>query len=166
MDKVSQTLAGRTALVHLLPFSLGELLGDPFADPWRLTSLTPKREKPSFSVEKILYEGLYPRIHDKGLEAQDWLSSYYRTYVERDVREVANIGNLETFQRFVRLCAGRSGQLLNLSSLASDTGISHTTARHLLRWLEILHFPRFPRTTIGRTDSWGRSLLPKGKLHC
>lgn len=59
---------------------------------------------------------------------------YYRTYVERDVRNVANIGNLDAFQRFVRLCAGRTGQLLNLSSLASDCGISHTTARH---WVSI-----------------------------
>jgi uncharacterized protein len=135
MDKVSQTLAGRTAIVHLLPFSLDELLGVPSSDPWNLAALPPKREKPSFPLEKILYQGLYPRIHDQGLEAQDWLSAYYRTYVERDVREVTNIGNLETFQRFVRLCAGRSGQLLNLSSLAADTGISHTTAR---QWISVL----------------------------
>jgi uncharacterized protein len=135
MDKVSQTLAGRTALVHLLPFSLGELMGTPASDPWKLATLPQKREKPPFPLEKILYQGLYPRIHDKNLEAQDWLSAYYRTYVERDVREVTNIGNLEIFQRFVRLCAGRSGQLLNLSSLAADTGISHTTAR---QWISVL----------------------------
>jgi predicted AAA+ superfamily ATPase len=135
MDKVSQTLAGRTAIVILLPFSLNELLGEPSADPWKINTLPDKRERPPFGLEKILYQGLYPRIHDKKLDAQDWLSAYYRTYVERDVRDIANIGNLETFQRFVRLCAGRTGQLLNHSSLAADCGISHTTARH---WISIL----------------------------
>lgn len=135
MEKVSQTLAGRTAIVILLPFSLYELLGEPSSDPWKIDSLPDKRKKPPFTLEKILYQGLYPRIYDKKLDAQDWLSAYYRTYVERDVRDIANIGNLETFQRFVRLCAGRTGQLLNHSSLASDCGISHTTARH---WISIL----------------------------
>ncbi len=65
----------------------------------------------------------------------DWLGAYYLAYVERDVREILSIGNLETFQKFIRLCAGRAGQILNLSALASDTGISHTTAR---RWLSAL----------------------------
>lgn len=83
----------------------------------------------------MLYRGFYPRIHDQGLAPQDWLAGYYQTYVERDVREVSNIGNLEIFQRFVRLCARRTGQLFNLSSLANDCGISHTTAR---QWISIL----------------------------
>ena len=136
MEKVTQTLAGRTALVNLLPFSLDELLGRTSTDPWRLDELpTQSVQQPSFALEEIIFKGLYPRIHDKGLEPHDWLSAYYRTYVERDVRDLANIGNLETFQRFVRLCAGRSGQLLNLSSLALDAGISHTTARN---WISIL----------------------------
>jgi uncharacterized protein len=135
LAKVSQTLAGRTAIVNLLPFSLNELLGLPKFDPWAISTPPKKREKPLFPLEKILYQGLYPRIHDKGLDAQDWLSAYYRTYIERDVREVTNIGNLETFQRFVRLCAGRSGQLLNLSALAADCGISHTTVRE---WISVL----------------------------
>jgi hypothetical protein len=135
MEKVTQTLAGRTALVNLLPFSLDELLGRTSTDPWQLDDLPPQSAQPSFTLEEIIFKGLYPRIHDKGLEPHDWLSAYYRTYVERDVRDLANIGNLETFQRFVRLCAGRSGQLLNLSSLALDAGISHTTARN---WISIL----------------------------
>jgi predicted AAA+ superfamily ATPase len=135
MEKVSQTLAGRTAIVYLLPLSLSELLGQAAPDPWKIDMLGKKRKVPPFSLEEILYKGLYPRIHDRGLEPHDWLSAYYRTYVERDVRDVANIGNLDAFQRFVRLCAGRTGQLLNLSSLASDCGISHTTAGH---WVSIL----------------------------
>ena len=135
MERVSQTLAGRTAIVHLFPLSLNELLGQKAPDPWEMDMLPEKGKRPPFSLEKILFQGLYPRIHDKGLDPHDWLSAYYRTYVERDVRDMANIGNLEAFQRFVRLCAGRTGQLLNLSSLASDCGISHTTARH---WVSIL----------------------------
>lgn len=135
MEKVTQTLAGRTALVNLLPLSLDELLGRDAGDPWRLDDMPVPSAHPPFSLEEIIFKGLYPRIHDKGLEPHDWLSAYYRTYVERDVRDVANIGNLETFQRFVRLCAGRSGQLLNLSSLGADAGISHTTARS---WISIL----------------------------
>jgi len=135
MEKISQTLAGRTAIVYLLPLSLNELLGQPTPDPYEIDILPDKKKRTPFSLEDILYKGLYPRIHDRGLEPHEWLSAYYRTYVERDVRDVANIGNLDAFQRFVRLCAGRTGQLLNLSSLASDCGISHTTARH---WVSIL----------------------------
>ncbi|MBI5197852.1 MAG: ATP-binding protein [Nitrospirae bacterium] len=135
MEKVSQTLAGRTAIVQLLPFSISELSGDPSHDPWKMETLRLKTKKPLFTLEKLLYSGFYPPIHDRKLEPRDWLSAYYRTYVERDVRDIANIGDLDTFQRFVRLCAGRTGQLLNLSSLAADCGISHTTARH---WISIL----------------------------
>ena len=79
---------------------------------------------------------MYPRIHDKGLDAHDWLANYYRTYVEKDVRQVLRVGDLETYQRFVRLCAGRNGQLLNFSSLAADCGISHATARQWVSTLE------------------------------
>lgn len=135
MDKVSQTLAGRTAVVVLLPFSLSELFGESPGDPLKIHVLPDKRKRPPSRFEKILHRGFYPRIHDQRLDAQDWLSAYYRTYVERDLRNIANIGDLETFQRFMRLCAGRTGQLLNHSSLAADCGISHTTARH---WISIL----------------------------
>jgi len=135
MEKVSQTLAGRTAIVHLLPFSLDELLEWPSPDPWKLDVLPDRKEKPLYRLEEILFQGFYPRIHDKKLDAHDWLSAYYQTYVERDVRDITHIGNLDIFQRFVRLCAGRTGQLVNASSLAADCGISHTTAR---QWTSIL----------------------------
>ncbi|HOD29401.1 MAG TPA: ATP-binding protein [Syntrophales bacterium] len=133
--KVNQTLAGRTAIVHLLPFSMDELLNRSSRDSWSWNGLPDRSAMPAFDLETMLYRGFYPRIHDQGLAPQDWLAAYYQTYVERDVREVSNIGNLETFQRFVRLCAGRTGQLLNLSSLANDCGVSHTTAR---QWVSIL----------------------------
>jgi predicted AAA+ superfamily ATPase len=95
----------------------------------------PRHGPPPDDLFQSLYKGYYPRIHDKDLDPQDWLANYYQTYLERDVRDLLNVGDAETFGRFLRLCAGRCGQLLNLSSLATDCGISHTTAR---RWLSIL----------------------------
>ena len=86
-------------------------------------------------LSPIIFKGFYPRIHDKILDPVDWLGNYFQTYIERDVRDVVNVGDLETFSRFVRLCAGRNGQLLNLSSLANDCGITHTTSK---RWISIL----------------------------
>jgi hypothetical protein len=83
----------------------------------------------------VLYQGLYPPIHDRGIDVADWMTNYLRTYVERDVRELVNVGDLETFGRFVRLCAGRSGKLLDLSGLGAEAGVSHTTAR---RWISVL----------------------------
>jgi len=136
MNKISQSLAGRAAILHLLPFSLSELEG---RHPLTLSDIgkkMPTRKKNSIpDLYDVLFEGFYPRIHDKGLAPQRWLADYYKTYVERDVRTVLNVGDVETFGRFVRLCAGRNGQLLNLSSLSNDCGVTHSTAK---RWLSIL----------------------------
>ena len=107
-DAISQSLAGRTALLRLLPFSLVERL----------------RTGASDSVDDILYSGFYPRIHDRKLEPRQALGDYFETYVERDVRRIGEIRNLANFRRFVRLCAGRVGQLVNLSSLGADAGVS------------------------------------------
>lgn len=136
LRSISQSLAGRSAVLHLMPFSLAELLG---RRPLQISSIgrtLPRRDRSKQDdLMKTLHRGFYPRIHDKDLDAPKWFGNYYRTYVERDVREIVNVGDIESFSRFVRLCAGRNGQLLNLSSLANDGGITHTTAR---RWLSIL----------------------------
>ena len=87
------------------------------------------------AVDEILYSGLYPRIIDQQLDPTQALADYFETYVERDVRRLGEIRNLSSFQRFVRLCAGRVGQLIDLSSLGGDAGVSHTTARE---WLTVL----------------------------
>ncbi len=137
MEKVSQSLAGRCCVLHLLPFSQGELAGKPAMDIESIGKVT----SPEAGTEKadglfdLMFKGFYPPIYDQGLDPQEWLANYYRTYVERDVRQVQNLGDFETFSRFVRLCAGRTGQLLNLSSLAADTGISVPTVK---RWLSLL----------------------------
>ena len=136
LEKVSQSLAGRCAVLHLLPFSLAELMGrEPILLDRLGRSLLRNLKPPKSNLFETLFTGFYPRIHDKELAPRDWLASYYQTYLERDVRSLLNVGDIEAFSRFVRLCAGRCGQLLNLSSLAADCGISHTTAK---RWLSVL----------------------------
>jgi predicted AAA+ superfamily ATPase len=136
LQKVSQSLAGRCAVLHLLPFSLSELKQRrPLAVNTIGRQLPVKNRSLDEELSSVLFEGFYPRIHDKRLNPVDWLGNYFQTYIERDVRDVVNVGDLETFSRFVRLCAGRNGQLLNLSSLANDCGITHTTSK---RWISIL----------------------------
>jgi len=139
LHRVSQSLAGRCAVLRLLPFARSELIGRPVRDlgPWlrRRGAATSTHDEGSERLFETLFAGGYPRIHDKGLKPQAWLANYYQTYLERDVRDLLNVGDLEGFGRFIRLCAGRSGHLLNVSSLATDAGVSHSTAR---RWLSLL----------------------------
>jgi len=118
-ESISQSLAGRTAILRLLPFSIEE------------AALI----RPSMPVDEMLFTGFYPRIYDQALHPPQALGDYFETYVERDVRLLGGVRDLSSFQRFVRLCAGRVGQLLNLQSLGNDAGISHTTARH---WISVL----------------------------
>ncbi len=139
LESISQSLAGRCAICHLLPFSQAELRGDALRLPEQIVSSTcpslgqaVDREP---SLWQMLWSGSYPRIHDKHIPAQQWLTSYIQTYIERDVRSIVNVGNLEVFTRFVRLCAGRTGQILNLQALGNDCGIDQKTAK---RWLSIL----------------------------
>ena len=120
LDSVSQSLAGRTAVLHLLPLARSEAI---------------RFERHPRSVEEAVLTGGYPRIYDRGLDPSDWLAAYAGTYVERDVRSISNVGDLVTFQRFLELCAGRTSQLLNYSSLAADCGISQPTAK---AWLSVL----------------------------
>ncbi len=166
LEKVSQSLAGRTAIFKLLPFSLSEIQR---REPINIESLGTqshlkqwKVELPEQSLFEILYTGFYPPIHARNLEPRKWLASYYETYIERDVRTVVNVGDLETFSRFVRLCAGRTGQLLNLSSLASDAGISHTTAR---RWISVLEASHIIYLLRPYHRNFGKRLVKSPKLY-
>jgi uncharacterized protein len=120
LEKISQTLAGRVAIFHLLPFSYHEL----------------KHSDYNISqLENLLFTGFYPRIYDKKLEPKQWYSNYLHTYIERDVRTLKNIKDLGTFQIFLKMCAARSGQLLDLTSIGNDCGISHNTVKD---WISIL----------------------------
>ena len=134
MERISQSLAGRSAILHLLPLSRSELEGQTPPAPDTPRSLF-QNQSTRLDCWEIVRTGLYPRIHDRGIPAEIWLPDYIRTYVERDLRSLVNVGDLETFERFLALCAGRTGQLLNFSSLANDSGIAVDTAR---RWISIL----------------------------
>lgn len=120
LENISQTLAGRVAILRLLPLSLEELkaAGYKLADS-----------------EEFIFNGFYPRIYDKKISPNDWYPSYIQTYLERDVRLIKNISDLNTFQKFIKLCVGRIGQILNLTSLGNDCGITHNTAK---AWLSVL----------------------------
>ncbi len=120
MSGISQSLAGRTAFIELLPFSILEL--------------APTGKLPP-TADAMMLTGGYPPLYDRDLPPASWFASYVTAYVERDVRQLIKIQELDTFQRFVRLCAGRTGQLLNLSSLATECGITHNTAKS---WISVL----------------------------
>lgn len=120
LSGITQSLAGRTAFMELLPFSLPELAN---------ADLLPGE------VNSLLHSGCYPPLYDRDVSPQVWFSSYTTAYIERDVRQILKIQDLESFQRFIRLCAGRTGQLLNFSSLADECGITHNTAK---AWISVL----------------------------
>lgn len=117
---ISQTLAGRIALVTLLPLSMDEL---------KEASLLQER------LDETLFRGFYPPLHAKQISIHDWIQSYMQTYIERDVRHLKQITDLSVFQKFLRLCAGRIGQLLDLTSIGNDCGVTAHTVRS---WLSIL----------------------------
>lgn len=117
---ISQTLAGRIALVTLLPLSLEEL---------QRASLLPTK------LEDVLFRGCYPSLYAKKMDVREWIQSYIQTYVERDVRHLKQITDLSLFQKFLQLCAGRVGQLLDLTSIGNDCGITAHTVRS---WLSVL----------------------------
>ena len=153
LRSIGQSLAGRSAILEgRQPFPL-EAFGKEVPGESRESS-------PDFM--DVLFRGFYPRIHDKGLDPSTWHSGYYQTYIERDVREVLNVGDIEAFGRFVRLCAGRNGQLLNLSSLANDCGITHTTAR---RWISILEASFLVLLLRPYHANFGKRLIKSPKLY-
>ena len=164
LQNISQTLAGRCATLHLLPFSRAELARQPMMDLAVLGKAVPKTngKPPGRGLFETLFAGGYPRIFDKHLDPQDWLRNYYQAYIEKDVRDILNVGDLETFGRFLRLCAGRSAQLLNLSSLAGDAGISHTTAR---RWLSVLEASFLVYLLRPHHRNFGKRLVKSPKLY-
>ena len=120
VEAITQSLAGRAAMLQLHPFSLPELQAARKAPP---------------TLDTLLHGGLFPPVHDRPVEPAAWLKSYVATYLERDVRQSLKVQDLAAFQRFIQLCAGRIGQLVNLSSLAADAGISRPTAD---AWLAVL----------------------------
>ena len=161
IDRISQTLAGRTAVFHLLPFSQRELHGGVAYHPDNFPDIS-SGEGVRTELWPALLTGFYPRIHDKGLEPREWLANYYQTYIERDVRSVINVGDLETFGRFIRFCAGRSGQLLNYSALAADCGISNMTVK---RWISVLQASFIIALVRPHYGNFNKRLIKSPKLY-
>ncbi len=120
-QKISQTLAGRTCILTLLPFSIEEL---------EQYERLPKR------YESLIFQGCYPRIHFQDFDPKKWYQNYITTFVEKDIRQIHNILDLHLFQKFIAVCAGRSGQLINWSDIARDCGITTKTVHSWISLLE------------------------------
>ncbi len=147
LDSVNQSLAGRTAVLHLLPLARSEVV---------------RFDHHPESLNQAIIAGGYPRIFDQQLDAAEWLGSYIATYIERDVRMITKVDDLATFQRFVELCAGRTSQLLNFSQLSNDCGIAQPTAK---AWFSILEasFIAFRLPSFSRNIR--KRLVKMPKLH-
>ncbi|MBN2532040.1 MAG: ATP-binding protein [Spirochaetales bacterium] len=145
-NTINQSLAGRTAVLALLPFSIKEL----------------DRTNITMEPEMHVYTGQYPRIHDKNIEPSRFYSDYVSTYLERDIRSISLVRDLTAFNTFLQLCAGRTGQLLNINSLADDAGIGFATAKEWLSLLEasyiLYRLPPFFRNI-------GKRLIKSPKLY-
>ncbi len=146
MNSINQSLAGRTALVHLLPFSLSEMF---------------RGEKPK-SLTTLLYTGGFPRIYNEKLNPTEAFSFYLSTYIERDLRSLIHIQDLSRFEIFLKLCATRSAQVLNLSSLGNDCGVNHNTIKN---WLSILEASYIIKLLHPYYVNQGKRLIKSPKLY-
>ena len=163
MESVSQTLAGRTALLRLYPLALAEMLDRPPIDAANLDGgAAASGGAPERSLWRTLVEGFYPRIHDRGLPAGTWLADYVRTYIERDLREVLQISDSRSFESFLRLAASHTAQELNLTTLASDVGVTQQTAK---RWLSALEIGFLATTLPPHHASYRKRLRKRPRLH-
>lgn len=144
---VTQSLAGRVGMTRLLPLDATEI---------------PGVKERQLSLDGLMLKGGYPALHTQPVEPADWFASYIATYVERDVRQVLNIQSLPTFQRFLRLCAGRTGQLLNISALASEAGITANTAKS---WLAVLESSDLIHLLPPYFRNFGKRLVKMPKLY-
>lgn len=145
LSGITQSLAGRVGLLHLLPLSLAEL---------------DRATRPG-SIEQLLWRGLYPSVAAGGVPPGTWYADYMATYVERDVRQLVNVRDLGAFRRFVRMCAARTAQLVNLSSLAADCGVTHNTAK---AWLSVLEASYVVRLVAPFHRNFGKRLIKAPKL--
>lgn len=147
ISKITQSLAGRAGFLELLPLSLQEL---------KAGKIMPA------DLDALLLKGFYPPVYDRKVSPASWYANYVLTYLERDVRQIIGVRSLTLFQRFVRMCAARTGQLLNLSSLANDCGITHNTAKS---WLSVLEASYIIFTLKPHHKNFGKRLVKTPKLY-
>lgn len=144
---ITQSLAGRVGMNTLLPLSYAEI---------------PVGQSAVMSLDDVMLRGGYPELHTSQVPTRDWMASYVATYLERDVRQVLTVQDLSVFARFLRLCAGRTGQLLKLSSLADETGVSQSTAR---AWLSVLEASYVVHLLQPYHRNFGKRLVKTPKLY-
>jgi hypothetical protein len=147
LSNITQTLAGRVGLVQLLPFSLQELQQGGVV---------------MNNLDELLWRGLYPPLYDRKLAPAHWFSNYVMSYVERDVRQIIEVQNLSLFQRFLKMCAARCGQLLNMTSLANDCGVTHKT---ISAWLSVLEAGYVIFLLQPHHQNFGKRLVKTPKLY-
>lgn len=145
-EKISQSLAGRIRIFTILPLTISEL-------PASLISP---------NVDELLLKGLYPRIYDESLDASEWFDGYYQTYLQKDVKAIANVADMNQFDRFVRLCAGRAGCLTDYNAVASEVGVSQPTA---VRWSSILESSFITFRLAPHFNNFGKRMIKSPKLY-
>ncbi len=145
--KVSESLAGRVFVANLLPLTLNELASVNLTEP---------------DLVSQLFKGFYPKIYDENLDPVMWYRNYILTYLERDVRDIKTVDSLSSFRNFMALLAGRTGQILNMASLASDAGISAPTAK---AWISILEASYIIRILPPYYNNWNKRVVKAPKVH-
>ncbi|MCP5505800.1 MAG: ATP-binding protein [Chlamydiales bacterium] len=143
LEKITQSLAGRVGMLHLLPLSLGEIEKIP-------------------PLEELLFKGCYPSLYTREISPNDWYTNYVQTYVERDLRAITNVHDLGTFQNFMKMCAARCGQLLDLTSIGNDCGISHNTVK---AWINILEASFIAFQLPPHYKNFNKRLVKSSKLY-
>ncbi|MDQ3234677.1 MAG: ATP-binding protein [Pseudobdellovibrionaceae bacterium] len=145
-SKIAQSLAGRTRILRILPLSFDEI---------------PEGAK-SLTVDDLMFRGSYPRLYNEPLEASEWYGDYFQTYVEKDIRDLLQIENLVTFDRFVRVSASRVGQLVNFSSMAGEIGLSQPT---MVRWMSVLEASFIVFTLAPHFKNFSKRLIKSPKIY-
>src|SRR3990167_334428 len=145
-EGISQSLAGRTGILHLLPFSLNEL----------------QQDCGNFSLNEQLFNGGYPRIYKDKIEPHRFYRDYVQTYLERDVRQIINVKDLEQFQRFLHLCAARTGHLIDYTSIANDLGISRFAVKE---WISVLKASYLVFSLQPYFENFGKRIIKSSKLY-
>jgi len=146
-QQVAQSLAGRIAMLHLLPFSSLELRQHGFAEQ---------------GLDEEMFRGFYPPVHDRPVLPADWYASYVQTYVERDVQQLIRVKDGNSFRLLLKLCAGRVGQLLNLSSIGNDAGVSHNSIKE---WLSVLEASYITFRLPPHHQNFSKRLIKSPKLY-
>jgi predicted AAA+ superfamily ATPase len=145
-QKLSQSLAGRIRILTVLPFSLSEIKNYPQTE----------------NIDQLIWTGSYPAIYDRSLDPREWYADYYNTYIQKDVRSTLNISDLLQFDKFIRICAGRSGQLLNYLNMGNEVGISQPTA---IRWSSVLESSYLTFRLAPHFKNFNKRIIKSPKLY-